>query len=113
MTELSKIRINGTDYGLKDETARQNSGGNADQSGGLSATAASLLIAILRNGVYTSDQSANIDALAAELTATKPEEPDTPDTPDIPTADITLSGSVLTIVSGVTATQTGSVLAIA
>lgn len=28
MTELSKIRINGTDYGLKDETARQSSGGN-------------------------------------------------------------------------------------
>lgn len=87
-------------------------GGNADKSCGLSAAAAGLLITILRNGVYTSDQSANIDAFAAELSVTEPEEPDTPDTPDIPEADITQSGSVLTIVNGVTATQTGNVLAI-
>ena len=33
MAELSKIRIGGVDYPLKDETARQNSSGNAGQSG--------------------------------------------------------------------------------
>jgi hypothetical protein len=94
------------------ELPEPDSGGNADKSCGLSAAAAGLLITILRNGVYTSDQSANIDALAAELSVTEPDEPDTPDTPDIPEADITQSGSVLTIVNGVTATQTGNVLAI-
>ena len=30
MAELSKVRINGVDYDLKDTTARQNSGGNAE-----------------------------------------------------------------------------------
>ena len=43
------------------------SGGNADQSGGLNATASALLITILRNGVYSTDQSANITALEAAL----------------------------------------------
>lgn len=59
------------------------SGGNADQSG-LSAEASALLITILRNGVYSTDQSANITALAAELSATEPEEPDEPVVPDEP-----------------------------
>lgn len=60
------------------------SGGNVDQGGGLSTTASALLITILRNGVYSTDQSANITALAAELSATEPEEPDNPDIPDEP-----------------------------
>lgn len=39
--------------------------------GGLSITAANLLVEILRNGVYGTDQSANITALAAELGVTE------------------------------------------
>lgn len=39
----------------------------ADNNNGLSDTASALLIAILRNGVYTSDQSANIAALETAL----------------------------------------------
>jgi hypothetical protein len=42
------------------------SGGNANQ-GGLSATASALLIGILKNAVFTADQSANITALEVEL----------------------------------------------
>ena len=42
--------------------------GNVEiEAGGLSSTAANLLIEILRGGVYSEDQSSNIDALAAEL----------------------------------------------
>lgn len=42
-------------------------GGNADQSGGLSATAKNLLISILRNAIYQNDQSAIIAALKTAL----------------------------------------------
>ena len=46
--------------------------------GGLSETAKNLLITILRNGEYSTDQSDNITALAAELGVTE-EEPDIDD----------------------------------
>ena len=49
--------------------------------GGLSTTAANLLVEILRNGVYGTDQSSNITALAAELAVTEPEQPEEPDAP--------------------------------
>lgn len=45
------------------------SGGNVDQSGGLSATVTTLLISILRNAVYSTDQSANIEALKTALSS--------------------------------------------
>jgi hypothetical protein len=87
------------------------SGGNADQSGGgLSATASALLITILRNGVYSTDQSANITALEAALASGGSDEPDTPEPP---ASDVEQNGTILSIVSGVTVSQTGSVLAIA
>lgn len=58
------------------------SGGNAN---GLSTTAANLLITILRNGVYSTDQSANITALETALASGgDEEEPDTPVVPDEP-----------------------------
>lgn len=54
-------------------------------SGGMSTTAANLLVTILRNGVYSTDQSANITALANALASNGGgEEPDIPDEPDIP-----------------------------
>lgn len=78
----------------------QDSGGNADQSG-LSTTAANLLVTILREGVYNSDQSANITALAAELAVTEEEEPDTPVEPDEPvTPEKTLSSISATYSGG-------------
>lgn len=40
-----------------------------DNGGGISATAADLLMTILRSGVYTNDQSANIAALEAALSS--------------------------------------------
>ena len=83
------------------------SGGNANQSGGMSATASALLITILRNAVYSTDQSANITALEAALATGGEEVPDAPET------GVEQSGSILSIVSGVTVSQTGSVLAIA
>lgn len=49
-------------------------------SGGISTTAKNLLITILRSGVYTDDQSANITALDTALGGgtTEPEKPDVP-----------------------------------
>lgn len=73
--------------------ARENigvSGENANQ-GGLSATASALLINILRNAVYTADQSASITALENALfnggtVPDVPVDPDIPDEPDEPVA---------------------------
>lgn len=69
-----------TEAAERAENASSNSGGNANQ-GGLSSTATSLLIAILRNGLYSSDQSDNINALAIELskTDTGDESPEIPE----------------------------------
>jgi hypothetical protein len=64
------------------------SDGNVYYSG-LSTMAVNLLITILREGVYNSDQSANITALAAELANTEPEEPDEPVVPDEPETILT------------------------
>lgn len=78
-------------------------------SGSMSEAAVALLLTILRNGVYTSNQSANIAALEAALASGG----DVPDVPDLPEANVSQTGSILSIVSGVTATQNGAVLAIA
>lgn len=70
---------------------------------GLNSIAKNLLITILRNGVYSEDQSANITALETALSNGGTEQPE---------IGIVQTGSVLAISSGVTATQTGSALAI-
>lgn len=51
---------------------------------GLNDAAKTLLITILRNGVYSTDQSENITALAAKFGVTEPDVPDIPDVPDVP-----------------------------
>lgn len=78
--------------------------------GGLNSTASTLLITILRNGAYTADQSANITALEAALAYGGSDEPGTPEPP---ASDVEQNGTILSIVSGVTVSQTGSVLAVA
>ena len=87
-------------------TGGNGSGQNPSQGGGMSAAAASLLITILRDCATYSPQTANIDALEALLTAGA-----APDAP--PHEGVTQTGSVLTITSGVAATQDGSTLNIA
>ena len=76
---------------------------------GLNSTAKNLLVTILRNGIYSVDQSTNITALETALS----NGADTPDEPEQPESGIVQTGSILAISSGVTATQTSSVLAIA
>lgn len=78
----------------------------ANLGGGINATAKSLLITILRNGVYTSDQSANITALENALNESGGDD-------DTDTGGVTQTGSVLYITGGVTATQSGTALKIA
>lgn len=75
---------------------------------GLSATAKNLLITILKNAVYETDQSSNITALEVAL-ANSSSGGESGDT----TSGISQIGSILIIESDVTATQTGTVLAIA
>lgn len=57
--------------------------------GGLTNTARTLLMTVLRNGVYTSDQSANLAALEEALKSSgggsdEPDVPVEPDEPDVP-----------------------------
>ena len=79
--------------------------GNVEiEAGGLSDTAANLLVTILRNGVYSSDQSANITALENALGSSggdEPVNPDIPDDPDEPVVvdNITVADGIMTIVS--------------
>ena len=92
---------------LSEEISNLPTGGS-----GLNNTAKNLLITILRNGVYSTDQSANITALETALSSGA-DIPDTPVEPEQPEIGIVQTGSILAITSGVTATQTSSVLAIA
>ena len=71
-------------------------------TGHLSATAAKLLVTILRACPTYGSQTANIDALEALLMQGE----------EAPAEGVAQSGSVLTIISGVTATQDGDTLTI-
>lgn len=51
---------------------------------GMTDTTKNLLITILRNGVYSTDQSANITSLASELGVIESDTPVIPDDPDAP-----------------------------
>lgn len=87
-------------------------------SGGMSATAKALLISILRNAMYTTNQSASITALEAALAVSggNDDSGDSGGNGETQTITFAQTGSVLAI-SGVesikTITQTGSVLALA
>ena len=83
------------------------SGQNGD---GLTSTEKSMLLSLFKNAAYTADMSATIAQL--ETLWGGNEEPDEPVGPELPEADVSQTGSVLSIVSGVTASQRGSVLAI-
>lgn len=69
--------------------------------GGISSSAAALLITILQNAVFTSNQTGNIAALQEALASDGSGGGETPDEPDDPvvTDDITVSDGVMTIVS--------------
>lgn len=75
---------------LSDRVKALEQGGTTPNPGGtgLSENAATLLIMILQNGLFTTDQSENINALAKELGVElgddPGEEPDIPDVPDDP-----------------------------
>jgi hypothetical protein len=85
----------------EDVDAIKESLGNLD--GGLSSTEKTLLLSLFKNAAYTADMSATI----AQLETLWSETPETPEN------GVEQIGKVLSIVSGVTITQNGSVLAIA
>lgn len=109
MKEIKRLVIDGETYIITDEgavafdaeqsltedqkaQARANIGVTEGDTAGLTDTARVLLMTVLRNGVYTSDQSANLAALEEALKTSGggsdepdvPDEPDTPDVPDVP-----------------------------
>lgn len=103
---ITKSYANGTavaDAGIIGYYSTPASGGNGDQSG-LSAEASALLITILRNGVYSADQSDNITALATALGVTEEEEPDEPVVPEVTLSSIsaTYSGGDVAVGTAVT-----------
>lgn len=113
----------GTEEDFSKKLASEDSGQNVN---GLSDTAKTLLITILRNGVYSADQSANITALEAALASSgnsgddsggsgdDNEEPEQPVVPDEPSAGESLlyswdfTKSLTDTVSGNVATLNGS-----
>jgi hypothetical protein len=100
----------------KVKTAEAPGGGSdSGQNGdGLTSTEKSLLLSLFKNTAYTADMSATITRLETLWSGGDiPDIPDVPVEPDIPDADVSQTGSILSIVSGVTATQNGNVLAIA
>ena len=74
---------------------------------GISATTANLLIKILKSGQYSEDQTANILALEAALLSGENGEVELPDN------GVEQVGNILAISSGVSVSQTESVLIIA
>lgn len=95
--------------------------GNVDVAGGggLSTTAANLLIEILQSAVYNANVSGKIASLKEALTSGGSggdSGTETPDEPDVPTVtdDITVSDGVMTIISvGSEITVSGGVMSIA
>lgn len=87
------------------------SSNNNTGASGLTDTCKSLLLEILRNGVYVTNQLDNITLLEAELNSL----PSTPSVPEGPEdeVDIKQTGSILAIYSGVTVTQNENKLLIA
>ena len=92
---------------LSEEIANIPSGGS-----GLTTAEKTAMLTLFKAAAYTSDVSATIADLET-LWSGGTVEPDEPEVPDVPDADVSQSGSVLSIVSGVTVNQSGSVLAIA
>ena len=78
--------------------------GGGSGGSGLTTDEKTIILTLFKNAAYTADMSATIAQLETLWSGT--EEPDEP-------ADVSQTGSVLSIVSGVTASQSGSVLAIA
>ena len=96
MADVKILEINGTEFNIKDEYAREQLGTIANElknigsptqeqintaidqaiedgkitgSGGINSTAKTLLETILRNAIYTTDQSANITSLVSALSS--------------------------------------------
>ena len=82
----------------------------AEASPGDKNAISQMLINILRSGIYSTDQSKNIDFLEA-LFRSAMDEPSTPDDPS-EKPDIEQNGSVLFVKSGVTVTQNDRTLLI-
>ena len=81
--------------------ALEHGGGN-----GLDATSSALLITILRNGVYSTDQSENITALENALVSGGGDVPDEPDEPDVPVVKTyTISNELVNVSSSNAATS--------
>lgn len=78
---------------------------DAPEGGGLSYTEKNLILSLFKNAAYTTNMSATIAQLETLWSGG--------DVPDIPDADVSQTGSILSIISGVTVSQSGSILEIA
>ena len=95
-----------------DENGKPTEWEAADMVRGLDNTEKKLLLALFKNAAYTADMSVTIAQLEA-LWSESGEDDGSGDTSDDAESGVSQVGSVLIIASGVTATQSGSVLTIA
>lgn len=86
---VNEVKRTAAASGGSGETSDGNSSNSGQNGDGLTETASNLLITILRDGVYSSDQSANITALATELGVVESGGGDTPDEPEVPEVTLT------------------------
>lgn len=99
------------------EAAAQRAEAAGSPTGGaLNAEQVSALDGLFQVCAFTVDASAQIAAFRAafglDSAPDVPDQPDEPDEPDVPEPGVEQQGSVLSIVSGVTANQNGTVLTI-
>lgn len=99
LSDLNTAQKDSLVAAINEAAQRGGSGGS-----GLTTDEKTIILTLFKNAAYTADMSATIAQLETLWSGT--EEPDEP-------ADVSQTGSVLSIVSGVTATQNGAVLAIA
>lgn len=98
---MARIKYYDAESGEWKYADQAHSSDSSQNANGLSAEASVLLITILRNGVYSIDQSANITALAEVLAATEEEAPDIPVEPDDPEVpEVTLTSISATYSGG-------------
>lgn len=116
--QMKALTIGGETFEVVDEAARARIAvleAEGGKGGGITEIARALLISILRNAVYASDQSANITALETALASSGSSGGGTGGG-ESSSISITKNGTVLTI-SGVssisTVKQTGTILALA
>lgn len=107
--QLGGVKNGGNVVINEDGTMTAPGSGSSQNGDGLTSAEKSLILSLFKNAAYTADMSETIAQLETLWSGGTVE----PDIPDLPESDVSQTGNILSIVSGVTVSQSGAVLAIA